>query len=547
MKRTSVVISIIVLLTVGLLWQGCSEKQSSADAFVIYAGSEMAGLEPMITKWAHRQGYNIKMHYKGSIDMMGLMAHGAQGPADAYWPAHTIWFILGDSAGVVENKRSIMVSPIVVGMKTSIVKRLGWEQKQPTLAEFMAAAKAGKFKFAKTSSTQSNSGALFHLAAWHTFAGQPETWSMELVNDSKIQSMVKEMENSVAATSGSSGWLRTKMLEDAGLDAMVNYEAMVSEANIGWTTIKNGEKIVHRGLIEKGREPLRVVYLKDATMLADHPLGFVNRGSAAKIEIFKELQAFLLGTEAQKEMIRLGRRTKLLGMDSSLADKEAFNPKYGFDVDRIISPINPPQEDVLTAILDLYQEQVRKPSATYWVIDDSGSMYKNGGKQAVQDAMRILLDPTQARRFKLQPTAKDIHVVIPFNKAAGTPLMAQGNDPDELAELMNQIKGIQMGGGTNMFAGVIAALNIIKQDEAKLADHFPAIAVLSDGKSDGSLSDVLVTRQRLDLNYVPIHTLSFGSGADEKQLHELAAAGGGRYFSGEKDVAHAFRKMKGYN
>jgi Ca-activated chloride channel family protein len=174
-------------------------------------------------------------------------------------------------------------------------------------------------------------------------------------------------------------------------------------------------------------------------------------------------------------------------------------------------------------------------------------MYKNGGKQAVQEAMRILLDPAQARRFKLQPTAKDIHVVIPFSNTAGEPLMAQGNDTGELAELMNQIRKIHLGGGTNMFEGVIAALKLIKQEETKLSGHFPAIAVLSDGKSKGNLTDVLTMRQRLRLNYVPIHTLSFGSEVDEKQLHELAAAGGGRYFSGKKDVAHAFRKMKGYN
>jgi Ca-activated chloride channel family protein len=282
-------------------------------------------------------------------------------------------------------------------------------------------------------------------------------------------------------------------------------------------------------------------------MLADHPLGFVDRGSEAKAQIFNELQAFLLGAAAQKEMIRLGRRTKMLGMDASLADEKAFNPEYGFDVNRIISPINPPQEEVLTAILDLYQEQVRKPSATFWVIDDSGSMYKNGGKEAVQEAMRILLDPAKARRYMLQPTAKDIHVVIPFSNVAGTPLKAQGNDPGELSELMNRISGIRISGGTNMYAGVIKALNLIKQEEDSLSGHFPAIAVLSDGVSDGRLTDVLGERRRLGLDYIPIHTLSFGSEMDEKQLNELAAAGGGRYFSGQKDVAHAFRKMKGYN
>jgi hypothetical protein len=55
MKRISVLFSIIILLTMGLLWQGCSEQQppsegtsskparsssTNPDEFVIYAGSE---------------------------------------------------------------------------------------------------------------------------------------------------------------------------------------------------------------------------------------------------------------------------------------------------------------------------------------------------------------------------------------------------------------------------------------------------------------------------------------------------------------------------
>ena len=65
---------------------------------------------------------------------------------------------------------------------------------------------------------------------------------------------------------------------------MINYEAMVSEANIGWTTIDKhtGKEVRHPGLIKKGLEPLHVVYICDATMMADHPLGYVDKGDACK-------------------------------------------------------------------------------------------------------------------------------------------------------------------------------------------------------------------------------------------------------------------------
>jgi len=523
---------------------------NSSEKFVIYAGSEMSGLEPMIKKWADKKGYPIQIHYKGSIDMMRMMNDGTSSPADAFWPAHTIWFILGDTRHAVKNKRSIMVSPIVAGLKVNVVKKLGWDKKSPTMEAFLTAAKNAEFKYGKTSSTQSNSGALFHLAAWWAFAGKPDTWTMDLVKDPKIQAWVKEMESTVAVTSGSSGWLKSKMVESADkLDGMINYEAMISEANIGWTTIdqSTGKDVHHPGLLEKGLEPLHVVYLSDATMMADHPLGYVDKGNGQKEKIFNALQNYLLSADAQKEMISKGRRNKLLAMDPSLSDKKAFNPEYGFDVERVIAPIQPPREEVLSAILDLYQEEVRKPSATFWVIDDSGSMYNNNGKKAVQQAMSILLTPEKAREYKLQPTPRDIHVVIPFSDTPGLPITSQGNDPAVLSTLMDKITRMHLGSGTDMYAGVVAALTYIKQHQEDIKGHFPAIAVLSDGQSSGSINSVRQAVKRLGLEDIPIFTLSFGTEADERQLKELAASFGGRYFSGQHNVADTFRNMKGYN
>ncbi len=518
--------------------------------FVIYAGSEMSSLEPMIKKWAQKEGHRLVINYKGSIDMMRMMADSTATQADAYWPAHSIWFILGDTGNKVKNKRSIMVSPIVAGLKKTVVERLGWDKQSPTLAEFLEAAQKREFRYAKTSSTQSNSGALFHLAAWWAFAGKPETWTMDIVNNKDLQEKARKMEATVAATSGSSGWLKSKMIKDIQqIDGMINYEAMISEANIGWTTIDKhtGNPRQHPGLLELGHDPLHVVYLADATMMADHPLGYVDKGDTAKAKVFDALQKYLLTPEAQTQMIQLGRRNRLLGMDPSLADEKAFNPDLGFDVHRVIAPIHPPREAVLTAILDLYQEEIRKPSATFWVIDDSGSMYKNGGKEAVQKAMAILLTPARAREYKLQPTPKDFHVILPFSSRPGEPVQAQGNDPAVLSALMEKVTQMRLGGGTDMYAGIAAALELIKHNEDRIKNHFPAVAVLSDGISKGSLETVAEAVKRLELSYVPIHSLSFGSGVDEKQLKDLADAFGGRYFSGKKDVADAFRKMKGYN
>jgi Ca-activated chloride channel family protein len=161
--------------------------------------------------------------------------------------------------------------------------------------------------------------------------------------------------------------------------------------------------------------------------------------------------------------------------------------------------------------------------------------------------MSTLLTPEKAREYKLQPTPRDIHVVIPFSDTPGSPIRAQGNDPAILLTLMDKINRMHLGSGTDMYAGVVAALTYIKQHQEDIKGHFPAIAVLSDGQSKGSINDVRQAVKRLGLEDIPIFTLSFGAEADERQLKELAASFGGRYFSGHHRVADAFRKMKGYN
>ena len=63
-------------------------------------------------------------------------------------------------------------------------------------------------------------------------------------------------------------------------DAMVNYEAVIIETD--------------QQLVSQGKEPLYVVYPEDGLALADSPLGYVDKGDAAKEKLFTDLQQYLL-------------------------------------------------------------------------------------------------------------------------------------------------------------------------------------------------------------------------------------------------------------
>lgn len=540
--RTSAVLAIFAL-GLSALW-GCGEDENktssqrsqargSGVSFSIVSGSENEALEPIIRDFAQKEGVALDIKYMGSIDMtLALSEQGNKIPYDAVWPANSIWITLGDQQNVVKHVESIMRSPVILGVRKSIAERLGWiDSKDIAISDILAATRAGKLRFAMTSATQSNSGASAYLGFLHALAGAPDVLLMEHLDDPEVQEKVRALLSMVNRSSGSSGWLEEMVTENYDrFQAMFNYEALIIEAN--------------RKLTANGREPLYAVYPIDGVMIADSPLGYVDKGDPKKAEFFQKLQAHLLSKDVQNRILRQGRRTGLVGMNPDIADKNVFNPDWGIDVARIISPVPTPAEPVIRKALDLYQVALRKPSCTAYVVDVSGSM--NGqGIEDLKAAMTTLLDPVQARRFMLQPSPKDIHMIIPFNSAPLNGVRAVGNSEEVMQQLLAYVLQLNPGGGTNIYSAAARAVETMGEIE-NIEDYFPAVILMTDGKSSGDISELKEKLARLPLGSdIPIYSITFGD-ADESQLKEISAITVGRVFSG-KNLVQAFRKAKGYN
>ena len=497
---------------------------------VVLSGSENEELKPLVEQFARARGARIELRFKGSVDIMLELERGAAGEADAVWPANSLWITLGDRQHVVRSARSILNSPVVFGIKRSVAERLGWIGKDIRIADILAAAAGKKLRFAMTSASQSNSGAAAYLGFLHALAGSPQVLTLAHLEQEALQERVRQLLTGVHRTSGSSGWLKDMMLADYGsFEAMVNYEALVIEAN--------------RELVRRGQEPLYVIYPVDGIMTADSPLAYVNKGDAAKEALFGELQKYLLSEAAQQAILALGRRTAALAFDGNLADRSVFNPDWGIDVQRVISPVPTPAEPVIRQALDLYQGGgLRKASMTAYVLDFSGSMQGSGEAQ-LKEAMRTILDPERARRFLLQPSQRDLQIVVPFDAHPRAPFTGAGNDPAMLAGLRTQVDALASNGGTDMYAALARALELLTE-QPELTDAFPAIVLMTDGRSQG---DAKALRARLANGArIPVYSITFGD-ADDSQLKQVADWTGGRVFDGRKDLAAAFRKARGYN
>jgi Ca-activated chloride channel family protein len=455
--------------------------------------------------------------------------------ADAVWPANAIWLTMGDRKKLVKDEQSVFWTPVVFGVKRPVAEELGWVGKRDVrVADILAAAERGRMRFMMTSATQSNSGASAYLGFLYAFAGQPSVLRAADVEKDSVQDKVRRILSKVNRSSGSSGWLKDLFLEryDA-FDAMVNYEAVVMEAN--------------RELERQGRDPLYVVYPSDGLAISDAPLGYVERGDAAKRAVFAKLQAYLLGDEGRRELVALGRRVGPVSEPLAASGASVFRAEWGVRTDGFGSQIRYPAPEVIRAALAAYQTSLRKPSYTVYCLDYSGSM-QGDREQGLKTAMRLILDQTAARRSFLQASKRDVTVVIPFSHEIKAEWRVTGNDRAALTELWSRIDSEMPNGGTDIYTPVMRAMAAMEAHPG-IEDFFPAVILLSDGESNrGPSLDQLrgFMRQRPTYSQIPVFSIKFGEASSE-QLDDLARTTSGRVFDGSADLAHAFREAKGYN
>lgn len=533
-----------VFVTAMLLLTGCGDSGSNSSSggsqntsrgvtLTILSGSENKGaVEQIVQEGARSLGINVQFDYKGSVDIMLELEKGKGSQYDAVWPADRIWLRLGDKQHAVKGDESIFRSPVIVGVKQSVARRLGWVNgKVVTVKDFQQAVESGQLRYMQTSASQSNSGAVSYIGMLYAFAGSPDILTEGHLNDPKIGAQVKKVLGGVNRSSGSSGFLKDLFLQRYDVfDAMVNYEAIIAETNME--------------LQRTGREPLVAVYLSDGLALADSPLGLIDKGDAAKNDAFHKLQQYLLSPQVQAKFSAIGRRTGL----AMTADANALNPSLGFQTTLNVTPINMPEAEVIRKALVLYQTAFRKPSLTVYCLDFSGSMASNGGEGQLKDAMRILLEQSNAERYMIQASPGDVTIVIPFSGASNNwpAKTVKGNNATELLGLWQWISSLNTDGGTAINQCAIRALNTIKQYNYE--NYSTAVVLMTDGENTegNSFQDLEREIAAKSMGSVPIYSVMFGS-ASKSHLESIARLTGGKVFDGSKDLVHAMREAKGYN
>jgi Ca-activated chloride channel family protein len=499
--------------------------ETEGNQFTILAGSELKDIETGL-KGDIRQatGLDLAFTYSGTLDAIDKIAGGGQ--YDALWVSHGKYLAMNDAMkGRILAQEKTMLSPVLLGLKTSKAHALGWDTKEPTWKDIADAAKAGKFTFGMTNPTSSNTGLTATIGLAAALANNPDSLTEADLKNPRLSDFFKGQ----SLTSGSSGWLADAYERDQSkVDGIINYESVLLSLNAGG----------------KLQEPLTLVYPKEGIVTADYPLMLLN---AAKRADYDKLIAYLRTKDFQTKMsARTLRRP--VNADAEMAP---VIPKR-----TLIELPFPGQPALITSLLDNFLSDVRIPGSARYVLDLSGSM--QGDRIAsLKKAMLLLASgsSTGSDRYAKFQNREEVGIITFSTMPAATVLFPMGSTPEQnartRADITQFINPLSAGGDTAIYASAQQALVELGQERAKNKEkRYYTVVLMTDGENNRGLSqEQFATWYRYQgesVRGIPVFPILFGEG-DTKELGDLASLTGGRLFdSRSSSLAAVFKEIRGY-
>ncbi|MDT0344028.1 vWA domain-containing protein [Streptomyces litchfieldiae] len=468
-------------------------------------------------------------------------------PEPQVWiPTSTLWLdLLRERATAADRTvltdaepASITASPLAIAMPRPMAEALGWPDAAIGWSDVLSLTQDprgwgslghpewGRFTLGKDNPHTSTSGLAATVAAFYAATGLSSDLGPEQLEDPEARAFVEGVEAGVLHYSDDAVTYMANLAEaDAEGQAMSYTSAVVVQEQL-IHLYNQGSPTGDPELIGEGTRPqvpLVALHPDDGTLMLDHPYVVLPSADAGQRAAAADFQDFLLDDERQRRFTDLGFRT----LDGRLGADLATS--LGADPDRPLSLIEPPSPQMLTGILESWDE-LRKNARVLLVVDVSGSMNEPAGdgrsrleaaKEAAIAALDLLHPDDEVGLWAFSTETED-HPTAPHREIlAPTPL---GEGRDALTEAIN---GLHAEGGTALYSTVRAAHEYMLTDLD--TDRINAIVVLSDGRNeyppdndlDALLRDVDADEMERSVRLFPV---AFSGEADYDTLAEIAAA-----------------------
>lgn len=523
MKKKIIIIVVALIFVFSFAKDFIEEQLPSINdkkSFRILANLDNKDFMDELVKYGKSEHIKVNVEYADDLEAVDMLEEDNN--YDAVWMSNSVWLYMLNNAKV-SNSKSISINPVVMGVKKSKAKELGFVDNEIKNKDILNAVSSGKLKYVMTSVTKTNTGLTAYLGFLNSLAGSPEILTSDMLNNNNLVKNLKSLFSGVERVSGSASFLEDMFVNSNDYEAVIATESSLININ--------------KQLESSNKETLYLLYPSDGVAINDSPFAYVDRGQE-KLEKFNTLQSYLLSLSTQKELEKLGKRTWYGGTNSN-ADKSVFKTSYGIDTTKYLMPLKYPSKKVMNEAIALYIAELRKPAAVAFCLDYSGSMYGRGERE-LKSAMEFILDADKASEERLQFSKYDKIFVIPFDSDNRTVLSGSGDNTKKLIERINEA---DPSGGTNIYGCTVEAF---KQLEKTGKDYTKTIILMSDGYSNtGRFDDV--TNYYLNMTEkIPVYSIMFGD-SSEYELGNLANLTNAKVFDGRTSLIRAFKEVRSYN
>ncbi|WP_445527566.1 substrate-binding and vWA domain-containing protein [Streptomyces cyslabdanicus] len=473
----------------------------------VLASSELADMTPVLDEVRKSTGITVRPTYTGTLDAVDQLAEGAvDGRYDALWLSSDDYLRLRpEAAKKVVSETPVMSSPVALGVKPATVSALHWKPDDVTWSQVEQAVRDGRLTYGMTDPARSNSGFSTLIAVASALSDAQS--ALTDADVAKATPRLKEFFKGQKLTSGSSGWLASAYARRGDVDALLNYESVL-----------------------QGIPGLTVIRPRDGVVTADYPLSSLSSTSQDTREDVRRLAEALRAPAVQRLITERTHRRPVVA---------SVSPAAGLDTGRRRELPFPGTRSVADGLLGAYENTLRRPSRTVYVLDTSGSM-AGDRLERLKRALTGLTGDFRAREevtlmaFGSAVKSVRTHVVDP-------------SDPRQGADAIRaDTEALTPGGDTALYTSLEKAYEHLGTDR----DAFTSIVLMTDGENTtgAEAGDFDAFYRRLDAHQrdIPVFPILFGD-SDRKELEHIAELTGGRLFDAQKgSLDGAFEEIRGY-
>ena len=502
-----------------------TNQDTSATTLNVLAGSEIKDLaenSELMNDLRAKTGIDLKFTYTGTIEGIDKIENGQEQP-DIAWFAQDKYFHLMDTKHLIKESTKTMISPVVLGVKTSVAKSLGWKDGKTTWKDVEKAVSNKNFRYAMTSPTTSNSGFSAVVGITTAFSGNGNAAKTKDVDNARLSSFFKGQK----IFSGSSGWLADAYVKnESTVDGIINYESII---------------LGLKDRADKPSQPLTVIAPKDGTVIADYPMVLIN---SDKKTSYDKVLTWIKSNEIQTKIMNETHRRPIL---SSIRLASEFNTSLLID-----TPF-PGSKNTIDAMLLAYLNQHRVAGHSIFVLDKTGSMSETDGTdkqriQRVRDGLYVLTGSdlsTTGKFAKFDNREKiTIETFSEQPEIVKTFTMKSANDQNVFTGIRQIADNIQPDGNTAIYDALETALDEASKDTS---GRYVSIVLMTDGESNhGETAQEFLNKYHQRNKHVHIFTIGIGDSKSE-ELTKISEETGGKYFDGRKeDLSNVFKTIRGY-